>query len=684
MSVQKISSSLLESTGITPAWDATALTGINTSSDFVTLKTNLALNFFLDAVDSSRSIQNLVDGFVDGFEDQLGVDDARSIEGLYDASGDYYSPDGREFTNLTSIMTSANTPSGTVSASSGTTPFYMFDHVLAGGGFYSDNPFNSPTYVQYAFNNGLYAQIITTYTITSDTDNPAARAPKNWTFKASNTGSFGGEEVTLNTQSNQSFGNYETKTYAFSNSTAYVYYRLIVTDIGNNTDLLRMFELELKGLGPVGNMTLVSEPSTALAAPDLAHVTLFKEDVDAITTNTDLLAWASRYNKTITATNASNVLNATAHGLSNGDRVIISTIYDDSTFTTPMSYFDGSNDYLSTTDANLGARFVNGKELTVAWWIDTDTLHDSAERYVVGMINGPHGGVLGNGDGQNKPKIFLRDTNQNTALTAQATNTITSSTGLAHVVMSVNSATSSVHIAINGVLETVDFLDSIVADAIFDFKSGAAAQGSDQNVFKIGMKGAVIGAQYAGNYDIGQLFYDHKYYDLTDAATLAKFYQDGAVDMGTDGTKTGLTQPIIYLNNAFGSFQNNGGEGGNFTESGTISDNGASFSSTPIPIPAGLSRSTVYHVVNKTANSFQVSLTASGSAVDITTDGFAPMTVNTITPVTLADESTYDVYDIVSGSADISGQPSGTNMNLIVQTKNTKDVKIHGQSLQWS
>ena len=51
MSVQKISSSLLESTGITPAWDATALTGISTSSDFVTLKTNIALNFFLDAVD---------------------------------------------------------------------------------------------------------------------------------------------------------------------------------------------------------------------------------------------------------------------------------------------------------------------------------------------------------------------------------------------------------------------------------------------------------------------------------------------------------------------------------------------------------------------------------------------------------------------------------------------------------
>ena len=106
MSVQKISSSLLESTGITPAWDATALTGISTSSDFVTLKTNLALNFFLDAVDSSRSIQNLADGFVDGFEDQLGVDDARSSGELYDASGDYY---GEILTNINLEVESGNT-----------------------------------------------------------------------------------------------------------------------------------------------------------------------------------------------------------------------------------------------------------------------------------------------------------------------------------------------------------------------------------------------------------------------------------------------------------------------------------------------------------------------------------------------------------------------------------------------
>ena len=320
-----VTAAKLASSGTLPAVDGSALTGILSHTDLHSLRTNIALAGFNRSTDHATTVLGMPNGFIDQFEDQTGVDDTNSIEGLYDASGDYYSPDGREFTNLTSIMTSANTPSGTVSASSGTTPFYMFDHTLAGGGFYSDNPFNSPTYVQYAFNNGLSAQIITTYTITSDTDAPAARAPKNWTLKASNTGSFGGEEVTLNTQSNQSFGNHETKTYAFSNSTAYVYYRLIVTDIGNNTDLLRMFELELKGLGPVGNMTLITETSTASASPDNAHIALFNEEVDALTLDTDIMAWASRSKQTFTATNATNVLTASSHGLGNTNRVMLTT-----------------------------------------------------------------------------------------------------------------------------------------------------------------------------------------------------------------------------------------------------------------------------------------------------------------------------------------------------------------------
>ena len=72
-----------------------------------------------------------------------------------------------------------------------------------------------------------------------------------------------------------------------------------------------------------GNMTLISEPQVALTAPDSAHVALFNQEVDTLTINTDILAWVSRSKQTFTATNATNVLNASAHGLVDTDRVMV-------------------------------------------------------------------------------------------------------------------------------------------------------------------------------------------------------------------------------------------------------------------------------------------------------------------------------------------------------------------------
>ena len=39
---------------------------------------------------------------------------------------------------------------------------------------------------------------------------------------------------------------------------------------------------------------------------------------------------------------------------------------------------------------------------------------------------------------------------------------------------------------------------------------------------------------------------------------------------------------------------------------------------------------------------------------------------------------------LVSGSVDISGQPSGTNMKYKVETLNQKNLKLHGASLLWA
>ena len=44
-----------------------------------------------------------------------------------------------------------------------------------------------------------------------------------------------------------------------------------------------------------------------------------------------------------------------------------------------------------------------------------------------------------------------------------------------------------------------------------------------------------------------QILFDNKFYDLTDSAVLSKFYSGGAVQMGTSGTTSGLTAPLLYF-----------------------------------------------------------------------------------------------------------------------------------------
>ena len=43
-------------------------------------------------------------------------------------------------------------------------------------------------------------------------------------------------------------------------------------------------------------------------------------------------------------------------------------------------------------------------------------------------------------------------------------------------------------------------------------------------------------------------------------------------NLGADGSTPTGTQPILYLANPFGTFQNNLGSGGNFTENGELTE----------------------------------------------------------------------------------------------------------------
>ena len=101
-------------------------------------------------------------------------------------------------------------------------------------------------------------------------------------------------------------------------------------------------------------------------------------------------------------------------------------------------------------------------------------------------------------------------------------------------------------------------------------------------------------------------------------------------------------------------------------------------------LPNGLTE-TAYYVVSSTTNTFQVAATSGGAAITFSDDGTGTHTVHAVTPVTLADKGDYGTgKEILAGTADISGQPTGTDMRLIVQTKNNKETKLHGMALQYS
>lgn len=68
--------------------DTISLAGVNTNA------INIVLNAFRIAIQGSLTQFNMVDGIVDEYEDESGIDTGASINELYDATDDFYSPSG--------------------------------------------------------------------------------------------------------------------------------------------------------------------------------------------------------------------------------------------------------------------------------------------------------------------------------------------------------------------------------------------------------------------------------------------------------------------------------------------------------------------------------------------------------------------------------------------------------------
>ena len=71
------------------------------------------------------------------------------------------------------------------------------------------------------------------------------RAPKSWSLLGSNTGSFSGEEVILDSQSNQTYSStWTAKWFTFNNATAYGYIRLHMKTNNGDTRYLEVGEIK--------------------------------------------------------------------------------------------------------------------------------------------------------------------------------------------------------------------------------------------------------------------------------------------------------------------------------------------------------------------------------------------------------------------------------------------------------
>ncbi len=238
-------------------------------------KSNIMLNAFRISVNSALVKFNMVDGIVDQYEDESATNDAQLVNEVYDASGDFYTPDDQD--DLSSGL-------GTWSAShtQGGTIGNLGDGVTDSGQWYSPNM--SGAYVQLDLGSGNSATPTHIRVVQSNDTGQTTRL----IFTGSNDNSS--YTTLLDTSSNVTTGDF---THTMShNSTAWRYFRL--TGYKNSNYRFGLYEVTLLGAGAAKNMVIQSDSFTALAVPTKAFITIWHEPLDATTLNTDFTAEVSR------------------------------------------------------------------------------------------------------------------------------------------------------------------------------------------------------------------------------------------------------------------------------------------------------------------------------------------------------------------------------------------------------
>jgi len=150
-------------------------------------------------------------------------------------------PYSHDALDVTAEMTALNAPSpNVVSASSAYTTYYAwyaFNHST--DGWWTTTASGTPWWIKYDFGSALYAVVKYTFTVSAAY---ATEGPKDFLFQGSNNDS---DWTTLDTQTGITWSaEAETKTFTFSNTNAYRYYRVYITAVQSG-DYCSCHEIEM-------------------------------------------------------------------------------------------------------------------------------------------------------------------------------------------------------------------------------------------------------------------------------------------------------------------------------------------------------------------------------------------------------------------------------------------------------
>lgn len=190
--------------------------------------------------------------------------------------------------------------------------------------------------------------------------------------------------------------------------------------------------------------------------------------------------------------------------------------------------FDAGEYY---SDSSITSSFSDTKNITISYWFKKDSTaarsfiwsvaHTSGRRYIA--ILNTNGSI----------RTYLQTNNSTYDFTTTETGLYSTGTWT-HVVTSFNGTTPSAKIYVNGVAKTY---------SAASFAENLEFSNIDVIAFNTNATG--LGGDSQGN-SIAQFYWSNTYQDLDTASVRQRFYNNGWVNMGNNGTTSGADSPLLF------------------------------------------------------------------------------------------------------------------------------------------